>query len=106
MDELIESYDDFINEAGLIKLKHFGVNLTVTSKIDAGQRKAKYNFLPSTMKDLESIDNKKNFAKTIETYLKKKTGLNFEYDEHDPAAGLTFSIYLTDLEDVMIKVLK
>jgi len=105
MEEIIESYQDFINE-GFIKMKHFGVNFTITSKIDAGQRKAKYNFLPSTMKDLELIEDKENFAKTIETYLNNKSGLKFVYDAHDPAAGMTFSIYLVDLEEVMIHVLK
>jgi len=105
MDEIVESYDEFINE-GFIKMKHFGVNFTITSKIDAGQRKAKYNFLPQTMKDNEAIEDKAQFAKTLETYLKRASGLKFQYDPYDDAAGLTFSINLNDLEEVMIKVLK
>lgn len=105
MTELLESYNEFLNE-GAMKFTHFGVNFLVTSKIDAGSRQAKYNFLPSTMKDVESINNKEKFAKTIEVYLKKKTGLKFEYNSADPAAGLTFMVYLSELEDIMLKVLE
>jgi hypothetical protein len=95
----------FVNEA-FMKAKFFGINFSITSKIDIGQRKANYNFIPSTMKDIESIEDKSNLAKIIESFLVHKTGLNFEYNQYDTGAGLTFSILITELEDVMMKVLK
>ena len=105
MEEILESYDDFINEGSVVK-KQFGVNFLVSFKVDSVRKKACFNFIPKTSANLDLMGNKDSMSRKLEIYLFKSTGLKYVYDKFSESAGLTFEVFLGDLEDKILKTLK